>query len=123
MENATSRSMKIAVFLLFWLVMGGIAAFVYSIVYFPEWGRFTFWGYIISIAVSMLVARRIVLGGLALLLLAFLVKDWLIFGSDVFQPDYIYSLGILCFVTLVLLVAYAAADRKLVRMNSGSPPG
>jgi hypothetical protein len=113
MELGKGYSTNIAVFLLFWTVMGGAAFFVYSIVYFSRSGVAAFWMYILSIAIALLISHRQVFVGLVFLLMSFLTKDWLIFGEDVFQADYIYSFGIFCFLTLVLLIAYAAIARKL----------
>jgi uncharacterized membrane protein len=120
MELGKNSSTDIAVFLVFWAVMAGIAFFAYSIVYFNELGMVAFWAYILSIALAMLISRRQTATGLILLFASFLTKDWLIFGSDAFQRDYIYSFGVVCFLTLVLLIAYVAIVRKLNRILAGS---
>jgi hypothetical protein len=120
MEIAKARSTDIAVFLLFWVLMGGIAFFAYSIVYFNELGTVAFWTYILSIAIAMLVSLKQIVAGPVLLIASFLTKDWWIFGRDAFQSDYIYSFGIICFLTIVLLVAYALIARKLNGMGDDS---
>jgi hypothetical protein len=99
--------------LIFWLIISVITYFIYSIVYFSALGIVFFWLYVVSIAVAMLMSRRQIIIGVAFLIISFLTKDWLIFGSDIFQYDYIYPMFIVCFVKIFLLVLYSLVARKL----------